>query len=114
MRDLFYKFMPWIFGFLLGWLLWSPPVWLRSLGPASYAVNLLLCGLLLLSVIAWLILANFPARLTMDPVAEDEVPAELRQVFPDEEPRVTMMPAAVATRREGMSPTSPSPTVRRE
>jgi hypothetical protein len=78
MRDLFYKFMPWIFGFLLGWMLWSPPVWLRSLGPASYAVNLLLCGLLLLSVIAWLILANFPARLTMDPVAENEVHPELR------------------------------------
>jgi len=80
MRDLFYKFAPWIFGFLLGWLLWSPPVWLRSLGPASHAVNLLLCGLLLLSVIAWLILANLPARLAMDPVGEHEVHPELRSL----------------------------------
>lgn len=78
MRDLFYKFMPWIFGFLLGWLLWSPPSWLASLGPASFLVNGLLCGLLLLSVIAMMISANLPAKLTLDPVAEEQVHPELR------------------------------------
>jgi hypothetical protein len=80
MRNLFYKFMPWIFGFLLGWMLWSPPAWLAALGPASYLVNGLLCGLLLLSMIALLISANLPARLTMEPVGEDEVHAELRAI----------------------------------
>ena len=80
MRNSFYKFMPWIFGFLLGWLLWNPPAWLTSLGPASYLVNGLLCGLLLLSVIAMMISANLPAKLTLDPVSADQVRPELRAV----------------------------------
>jgi hypothetical protein len=78
MRNLFYKFMPWISGLLLGWLMFNPPAWLQSLGPLSYLINGALCALLLLSIIAWIIIANLPAQVTMEPVSIETVHPELR------------------------------------
>jgi hypothetical protein len=78
MKSLFYKFMPWISGLLLGWLMFNPPAWLQSLGSLSYLINGALCGLLLLSVIAWIIIANLPARLTLEPVPDQSIHPELR------------------------------------
>jgi hypothetical protein len=71
--------MPWILGIFIGWFLFNPPVWLQSLGPLAYVVNLALCGLLLLSVVAWLIAANLPARVKMDPLPIGAVDKELRE-----------------------------------
>jgi hypothetical protein len=78
MRDLFYKVMPWATGGLLGWFLFRPPAWLESLGPMAYVVNGALCGVALLFVVAFIIAANLPARLTMQPLPETAVPGELR------------------------------------
>jgi hypothetical protein len=80
MREIFYKFMPWIAGLLLGWMMWHPPVWLQSLGPMAFVVNLGLIGLLLIGVVAMVIIANLPARLEMTPVDESTVHAELREL----------------------------------
>jgi len=62
--------MPWISGLLLGWLMFNPPAWLQALGALSYLINGVLCALLLLSIIAWIIIANLPARLTLEPLPE--------------------------------------------
>lgn len=80
MRNLFYKLMPPASGLLLGWLLFHPPAWLKSLGPMAYAFNGALCALLLISVVAWVILANLPAKLTMEPVSDGDVHPELRRL----------------------------------
>jgi hypothetical protein len=78
MRDAFYRFMPWVFGIILGWLLFNPPAWLQALGPLSWVVNLAICAVLFLSVISLIILANLPRELSLEDVTEGKVHAELR------------------------------------
>ena len=78
MKNSFYKFMPWVFGLVLGWLLFNPPSWLQALGPLTWVVNLVVCAVLFLSVISLVILANLPRELCLEDVTEREVHAELR------------------------------------
>lgn len=78
MRNTFYKFMPLVFGVMLGWMLFNPPAWLESLGVLAYGINLLICAVLMLSLVALVIVANLPAKLVMDPIGAHEVPPELR------------------------------------
>ncbi len=80
MRDQFYKYMPVASGLLLGWFLFNPPVWLQSLGPLAYVINIGLCALLLLGIVALLVVANLPARLEMKPIGESEVHGELHAI----------------------------------
>ena len=80
MRDMVFKTMPWIAGLLLGWMIWNPPVWLQSLGPLAFVLNLGLVGLLLIGVVSIVIIANLPARVEMSPVRESDVHAELREL----------------------------------
>jgi hypothetical protein len=78
MRDLVFKTMPWIAGLMLGWMIWNPPVWLQSLGPLAFVLNLGLVGVLLIGVVSMVIITNLPARVEMSPVGESEIHAELR------------------------------------
>jgi hypothetical protein len=77
MRNTLYKFMPMVFGLVLGWLLFNPPAVLDSLGFLAYGMNGLICGLLLVSLIAVVIIANLPAEVKMEPVSDREVTADL-------------------------------------
>ncbi len=78
MRDNFYKFAPWVFGFALGWILFNPPAWLQALGPLAWVINIAICAALLLSIVALVILANLPRELSLEDVTENEVHPELR------------------------------------
>jgi len=80
MRDTFYKYMPAASGVLLGWFLFNPPAWMQSLGPLAYVVNIVLCALLLLGIVALIVVGNLPARLQVKPIGENEVHGELRAI----------------------------------
>ncbi len=71
MKDNLVKFLPYIVGITIGWLLMSPPLWFRSMGVFGYLILVLLCGAALVSFFAIIILANLPAdvQLTPDPGA---------------------------------------------
>ncbi len=68
MRDLFWKFFPILFGLVLGYLLFNPPVWFRAMGLAG---NLLFGGvplfLFLAVVMAVIIPGSLPADLQVTP-----------------------------------------------
>jgi hypothetical protein len=66
-----------VFGLGLGWLLFNPPAFLQSLGVLAYGVNLLLCAVLLVSIVAVVIIANLPANVKTEPVSDQEVSPEL-------------------------------------
>ena len=77
MRNTFYKYLPVVFGLLLVWLLFHPPLWLEPLGLLGGLTHLALVGLLLLSVVPFLALANMPEELKIRPLGEADVSAEL-------------------------------------
>jgi hypothetical protein len=97
MRNNLYKIMPFVFGGILGWLLSNPPGWLDSLGIWGEAVNLVFVGLLLLSMVAVVLVTGLPAKLTLEPIEDHDVPPELRALA-DQFQRLGFRPAGPAHR----------------
>ncbi|MFC1529325.1 hypothetical protein ACFL6R_01280 [Gemmatimonadota bacterium] len=63
MRDLFWKFFPILFGLVLGYLLFNPPVWFRELG---FAGNLLFGGVVLFLFLGVVMAVTIPGSLPSD------------------------------------------------
>jgi len=105
MRNFFYKLTPGILGLVLGWLVFRPPGWMEAVGPWALAINALLCAILLLMMVAWVISANLPARLVLEPAPERPVHWKLTELeerlralgfLPTGPPRrVRMAPSAI-------------------
>jgi len=72
MRDLFWKFFPILFGLVLGFLLFNPPVWFRELGLVG---NLLFGGVALFLflgvVMAVIIPGSLPSDLQVTPAPNE-------------------------------------------
>lgn len=75
-----YKVLPLLLGGLTGWALTHPPDWLQGMGAMAWWVHGSLCFLLLISVVALMILAALPERLTMKPLPEGPLHAELAEM----------------------------------
>jgi hypothetical protein len=80
MKNTFYRFMPFVFGTFLGWLLFHPPGWFQELGLMAWIVNAFLVAGLLLASVPLIMLANLPSDLKLVPLRQDEVPRELTQL----------------------------------
>jgi len=104
-RNTAYKYLPILFGLVLGWLMFHPPAFLDSLGPARWALNVALVGLLVLASVPLIALANLPENVRMTALGDREIPSELVKKresflalgFRDAAPplRVEIAPAAV-------------------
>jgi hypothetical protein len=76
----FFKVLPIGCGLILGWLIVSPPAFLRSLGWASYLVMAVLGFLMLLGVVGLIVLANLPAKVRIVPAPDAPLGPELRTI----------------------------------
>lgn len=78
MRDNIFKMLPIVIGVAIGWMIFNPPSWLSALGPLAWVVNLGLCALLLLVLVAFLVLTNLPETLKLEPLPDSDVPPDVR------------------------------------
>jgi len=83
MRNRAYKYLPIGFGLALGWLIFHPPAFLASLGPARWLVHAALVGFLLLSSVPLIALANLPEQVRMTSLSERDVPGDLARLRED-------------------------------
>jgi hypothetical protein len=69
MKDGISKFLPFIVGGFIGWLLFNPPAWLAPLGPLRPVIMVAAALALLLAFIVYSISASVPADVGLAPYA---------------------------------------------
>lgn len=67
MKDVINKFLPFIVGGFIGWLLFNPPAWLALRGPLRTVIMIAVALVLLLAFIVYSISASVPADVGLTP-----------------------------------------------
>jgi hypothetical protein len=80
MRDIFYKFLPWVLGGIIGYFMFQPPAFLTDLGPLAWVVQGAMLAVALLSFVMLMLLGNLPENLEMKPVPDSAVPKDVRGI----------------------------------
>ena len=77
MLDRVFKVLPYLFGLLIGWIMFYPPEWMAPLGPLRYLVSFLLAILLWIATTAFHLMMSIPEDLKLEPVPDLPLDGEL-------------------------------------